>query len=188
MTELYGEFGANERRRAPTDGRRAARRGAWPEAARRFSPHPRTESRQGFGARPNAARRLCPRPARRCRTGTRCRAKWRWVAARIDVGPGGHRIRGPNLDECRHPFQGQFEPDEHVGRRSYKLPFKLDFDEFEDTYPEIDDQRFYGFKQLSFSSNCSDPSCCARRSPLTFSVRRRACGPNRVLRCLCRLW
>ena len=39
-----------------------------------------------------------------------------------------------------------------------KLPFKLDFDEFEDEHPEIDDQRFYGFKQLSLSSNFSDNS------------------------------
>jgi len=39
-----------------------------------------------------------------------------------------------------------------------KLPFKLDFDEFEDEYPEIEDQRFYGFKQLSFSSNFKDDS------------------------------
>lgn len=41
---------------------------------------------------------------------------------------------------------------------SYKLPFKLDFDEFEDEYPEIDDQRFYGFKQLSFANNARDDS------------------------------
>lgn len=33
----------------------------------------------------------------------------------------------------------------------YKLPFKLKFDEYEDTYPEINNQRFYGFKELSFS-------------------------------------
>jgi len=39
-----------------------------------------------------------------------------------------------------------------------KLPFKLDFDQFEDDYPETDNQRFYGFKQLSFSSNFSDSS------------------------------
>lgn len=39
-----------------------------------------------------------------------------------------------------------------------KFPLKLDFDEFEDDYPEIDDQRFYGFKQLSLSSNFSDSS------------------------------
>ncbi len=38
------------------------------------------------------------------------------------------------------------------------LPFKLDFDEFEDDYPELDNQRFYGFKQLGFSNNFGDPS------------------------------
>ena len=41
---------------------------------------------------------------------------------------------------------------------SYKLPFKLDFDEFEDDYTETENQRFYGFKQLTFSSNFSDTS------------------------------
>jgi spore coat protein H len=39
---------------------------------------------------------------------------------------------------------------------SLKLPLKLDFDEFEDEYPEIDNQRFYGFKQLSLSNAFSD--------------------------------
>ena len=41
---------------------------------------------------------------------------------------------------------------------NYKLPFKLDFDQFEDDYPQIDDQRFYGFKQLSLASNFNDDS------------------------------
>ncbi|MCH4890426.1 spore coat protein [Acidaminobacter sp. JC074] len=39
-----------------------------------------------------------------------------------------------------------------------KLSFKLDFDEFEDLYPEIEDQRFYGFKQLNLNNNFSDTS------------------------------
>ena len=39
-----------------------------------------------------------------------------------------------------------------------KLPFKLDFDEFEDDYPQIDNQRFYGFKQLSLKNNYEDES------------------------------
>jgi len=39
-----------------------------------------------------------------------------------------------------------------------KYPFKLDFDEFEDEFPEIDNQRFYGFKQLNLSNNDSDGS------------------------------
>ena len=39
-----------------------------------------------------------------------------------------------------------------------KISFRLDFDEFEDEFPEIDDQRFYGFKQISFKSNAMDSS------------------------------
>lgn len=44
------------------------------------------------------------------------------------------------------------------GSSSLKLPFKLDFDEFEDEFPETKNQRFYGFKQLSFSSGFHDNS------------------------------
>jgi len=39
-----------------------------------------------------------------------------------------------------------------------KLSFKLDFDEFEDDYPQIEDQRFYGFKKLSLKNNYDDLS------------------------------
>lgn len=39
-----------------------------------------------------------------------------------------------------------------------KLSLKLDFDEYEDTYPEIDNQRFYGFKKLSLKNNYNDHS------------------------------
>lgn len=39
-----------------------------------------------------------------------------------------------------------------------KLSFKLDFDEFEDDYPQIDNQRFYGFKKLSLKNNFNDKS------------------------------
>jgi len=39
-----------------------------------------------------------------------------------------------------------------------KLSFKLDFDEFEDEYPQIDNQRFYGFKQFSLKNNYDDDS------------------------------
>jgi len=41
---------------------------------------------------------------------------------------------------------------------SLKLPMKLDFDEFEDSCPEITNQRFYGFKQLSLANGFGDPS------------------------------
>jgi hypothetical protein len=55
---------------------------------------------------------------------------------------------------------------------NYKLPLKLNMDEFEDTYPEIDNQRFYGFDELSFSSNWSDDSLL--REKVTADVFREA--------------
>ncbi|MFK8081579.1 MAG: CotH kinase family protein [Granulosicoccus sp.] len=39
-----------------------------------------------------------------------------------------------------------------------KLSFKMDFDEFEDDYPQIDNQRFYGFKKFSLKNNYDDDS------------------------------
>ncbi len=39
-----------------------------------------------------------------------------------------------------------------------KLSFKMDFDEFEDDYPQIDNQRFYGFKKFSLKNNYDDKS------------------------------
>ncbi len=39
-----------------------------------------------------------------------------------------------------------------------KLSFKLDFDEFEDDYPAINNQRFYGFRQLNLNNNFDDAS------------------------------
>ncbi len=55
---------------------------------------------------------------------------------------------------------------------SLQMPFKLDFDEFEDDYPEIDDQRFYGFKQLSLQNPAADQSYV--RAPLAYSVMQEA--------------
>ncbi|MHC1730410.1 MAG: CotH kinase family protein [Bacteroidales bacterium] len=43
-------------------------------------------------------------------------------------------------------------------RGTNKISFRLDFDEFEDEDPSVTDQRFYGFKQLSFKSNAMDDS------------------------------
>ncbi len=40
----------------------------------------------------------------------------------------------------------------------WKMALKLDFDQYEDTWPEINNQRFYGFKQLSLSNGFEDPS------------------------------
>lgn len=40
----------------------------------------------------------------------------------------------------------------------YKISLKLDFDEFEDYYPALKNQRFYGFKQLNLNNNYEDNS------------------------------
>lgn len=48
-------------------------------------------------------------------------------------------------------MMGSFAPDS-------KLSFRLNFDRFEDAHPEIANQRFYGFKELTFSSNFDDAS------------------------------
>lgn len=39
-----------------------------------------------------------------------------------------------------------------------KLSFKMDFDEFEDDYPQIKNQRFFGFKKFSLKNNFDDRS------------------------------
>lgn len=39
-----------------------------------------------------------------------------------------------------------------------KLSFKMDFDEFEDEYPQIKNQRFHGFKKFSLKNNYNDNS------------------------------
>ena len=93
-------------------------------------------------------------------------------------GPFGTRSAGPGLIDADDPI---FVPAEvhYNGRQWYrvgirfkgnsslqgcwargilKLSFKLDFDEFEDAYPQIDNQRFYGFKKLSLKNNYDDPS------------------------------
>jgi len=44
------------------------------------------------------------------------------------------------------------------GQGIYKLPFRLNFDKFEDDYPQIKNQRFYGFKELSLSPGANDNS------------------------------
>lgn len=41
---------------------------------------------------------------------------------------------------------------------SGKLPFRLEFDHYEDEVPAVDDQRFWGFKELKFSSAFEDDS------------------------------
>lgn len=55
-------------------------------------------------------------------------------------------------------FKGNSSLASAWGSGVLKLSFKLDFDEFEDDYPQIKNQRFYGFKKLSLKNNYLDKS------------------------------
>ncbi len=72
-----------------------------------------------------------------------------WVAATIE-------FEGNTWTDVGVRFKGNSSLMNAWSSGSLQLPFKLDFDEFEDENPAIDDQRFYGFKQLSLSNNSND--------------------------------
>lgn len=74
-----------------------------------------------------------------------------WVTATIE-------FEGDVWENVGIRFKGNSSLREAWSSGSYKIPFKLDFDQFEDEYPETEDQRFYGFKQLSLGNNFSDDS------------------------------
>ena len=57
-----------------------------------------------------------------------------------------------------------------------KMPFRLNLDTFEDTYPEIEDQRFYGFKKLALNNGGRDET--ASRDVLAARVFRAAGVPT----------
>ncbi|MBN2498941.1 MAG: CotH kinase family protein [Deltaproteobacteria bacterium] len=56
-----------------------------------------------------------------------------------------------------------------------KLAFRLHFDRFEDDFPSIEDQRFYGFRKMTFSNAFKDPSLM--RDRLAAEVFRRGGVP-----------
>ncbi len=55
-------------------------------------------------------------------------------------------------------FKGNSSLKYSWSRGILKLSFKMDFDEFEDDYPQIKNQRFYGFKKFSLKNNFDDKS------------------------------
>lgn len=58
---------------------------------------------------------------------------------------------------------------------SYKLPLRFNFDKFEDDYPEIKNQRFYGFDKLALASSAYDDSLV--REKVTNEIFRSAGVP-----------
>jgi hypothetical protein len=55
-------------------------------------------------------------------------------------------------------YKGNFSLMMSAIMSSGKISFRLNFDRYEDTRPEVANQRFYGFKELTFSSNFGDDS------------------------------
>ncbi|MBK8800576.1 MAG: CotH kinase family protein [Fibrobacteres bacterium] len=53
---------------------------------------------------------------------------------------------------------------------TYSLPFRINTDKFEDTYPETKNQRFHGFKKLTFYTSDQDSSSV--RSPIASEIFR----------------
>lgn len=74
-----------------------------------------------------------------------------WVEASVTVD-------GITWDHVGIRYKGNSSLTSAYQSGNNKLSFKLDFDEFEDVYPETEDQRFYGFKQLNLNNNYSDSS------------------------------
>jgi spore coat protein CotH len=55
-------------------------------------------------------------------------------------------------------FKGNSSLKTTWGKGIWKLPLRLNIDRFEDEIPEISNQRFYGFKELSLANNYDDES------------------------------
>lgn len=72
--------------------------------------------------------------------------------------PGDVYYRGKQWYRVGLRFKGNSSLQSSWQSGILKLSFKIDFDEFEDEYPQIDDQRFYGFKKFSLKNNYADAS------------------------------
>ena len=92
-----------------------------------------------------------------------------WVEAEVS-------FNGDSWEHIGIRYKGNSSLKSTWGSGSLKLPFKLDFDQYEDDYPKTEDQRFYGFKQLSFSSGFHDDSML--REKITADLFREAGVPS----------
>ncbi|MEM8994633.1 MAG: CotH kinase family protein, partial [Acidobacteriota bacterium] len=73
------------------------------------------------------------------------------------------RFRGKSWRHVGVRFKGNSSQLYPWANGSLKLPLKLDFDKYEDEYPETKNQRFYGFGKLSLANNYGDPSLIRER-------------------------
>ncbi len=143
MTNLYGEFGSQ-----PAGATRGGARQYPAQDIARGDPPPRP------GGAPLGEEDRPPRPPGGARMPGNAGADDEnpiWVPVTID-------FEGDTLTDVGLRFKGNSSLRSSWQQGNSKLPFRLDFDQFEDESPEIDDQRFYGFQKVTFSSNFSDAS------------------------------
>ncbi|MCC6543766.1 MAG: CotH kinase family protein [Nitrospirae bacterium] len=88
-----------------------------------------------------------------------------WVPAAIE-------FNGKNWQYAGLRYKGNVSLMNLWDRGDINLPFKLEFDRFEDKHPEVKSQRFYGFRVLSFSSNFGDNS--AMRERIAYAILKEA--------------
>jgi len=128
MTELFGSKGSGE-------GGGGAAPGGVPNAPGGVQP--------GEGIQPGAA------PGGQGGGGDMTPVNPMWIPAAIDCG-------GLTWTRVGVRYKGNSSLTSGWRNGTLKLPLKFDFDQFEDEYPEIENQRFYGFKQLSLSNAFHD--------------------------------
>lgn len=134
MTAMYGEFGTKTNDRMAPGGQRP--------------------QNQAGGQRPQQQEGNAPAQDDRMMAGGMMEndaSNPVWVPVTIE-------FEGDTWTNVGLRFKGNSSLKNSWSQGNLKIPLKLDFDEFEDDYPEIDDQRFYGFKQLTLASNFNDLS------------------------------
>lgn len=68
------------------------------------------------------------------------------------------KFRGKQWKNVGYRLKGNSSLNQAWGAGNYKLPFRLNFDKFEDSIQAIKNQHFYGFKELTFSCGFKDQS------------------------------
>lgn len=150
MTDLYGEFGQGG---GLGGDRLGGMPGNAPQGQGDWGPRPGAEGDDDAQAAPPAGGPMGNNDFRVGMGGnvTDSSENPVWVMATVS-------FEGDSWENVGIRFKGNSSLRSAWTSGNYKLPFKLDFDQFEGDYPEIDDQRFYGFKQLSLASNFNDES------------------------------
>lgn len=177
MTELFGNSSAARPGAAP---------GGWPGG---FPPPEGGMPPPGFPT-PNPVGNVSPNPASSANPSAIPSAR-PTPPAGLRPGGGGPPLEfseeDPIYRPCTVTFEGQtwtqvgirYKGNSSLRAawgRTLKMPFRFDFDEFEDEHPEIKNQRFFGFKRLTFSSGFSDNSLI--REKVAADIFRKAGIPS----------